>query len=200
MKKHQLTILFLFSIIFLFGQSSSDKAAHTIGIAYYRDLGFRRGIAVDFGINLRNTQKEKKSSILERQLNFRPALTYYRYPHFSNNFSAALKLNYQFKFINPKKDRHVFIEPFIKVGYLRYFFAGEVFETTNNGFEEVPFGGSNSLIFGGAFDLGGSLSKKVDWLVGFDYFAESTEDQLILHRFAIKLGTRIKINTKTKTK
>ena len=107
-----------------------------------------------------------------------------------------MKLNYQVRFINKKTRKYLFIEPFLRIGYLRYFLAGDVFETQNSGFEEVRFRGSNSVIFGGAFDMGGYISKRFDWIFGFDYFAESTEDKLMLHRSAAKLGTRIKLNAK----
>ena len=105
-------------------------------------------------------------------------------------------MNYQFRFTNNKRQKYVFVEPFIRLGYLKYFFVGDVFESQGDGFEKVRFRGSDSFIFGGAFDVGGYVSKRFDWILGFDYLAERTEDKLLLHRFAAKLGTRFKLNIK----
>ncbi len=196
MKKQITTVILIFSSIFLFAQSSADSADRNIGINYFGELGFRPGVEVDYGLNLWKAEKEKKKRLLTKQLNLRPSLAYYHYAHYSNNFLLSLKLNYQFRFENKENDKYLFVEPFVKIGYLRYFFSGKVFTTQNNGFTEEKFRGSNSFIFGGAFDVGGYISKRFDWLLGFDYYAESTEDKLILHRFVAKLGTRIKFNTK----
>ncbi len=193
MKKQVLTVILIISTILLFGQSPKDR---DIGINYFGELGIRPGLEVDYGLNFWKKAKKGKRKIITQQLYFRPSFAYYYYPHFSNNLLLSAKLNYRIKFTNNKNHKYLFAEPFVRVGFLRYFLVGEVFESGNNGFTEVNLKGSNSIIFGGAFDVGGYISKKFDWLLGFDYYAESTEDKLILHRFIAKLGTRIKLNTK----
>lgn len=197
MKKQAITTILIFFTILLFGQSPKEVRDRSIGINYFGELGFNPGLEIDYGLNLWKKEKERKRRVIKKQLNLRPSLAYYHYPHYSNNVLFSMKLNYQVKFVNKeKKHKYLFVEPFVRIGYLRYFLAGDVFETQNNGFNEVGFRGSNSIVFGGAFDVGGYLSKRFDWLLGFDYYAENTEDKLILHRFAAKLGTRIKLNTK----
>ena len=191
MTKSILCLLLALQVSLAFSQDSTETTKRSIGIHYFGELGFKPGIEIDYGINLRTTVREKKKVYLEKQLNLRPSLAYYRYAHYSNNYLLSVKLNYQLKFENKKTEKHLFIEPFIRAGYLRYFLSGDVYETRGSALKEVRFRGSNSLILGGMFDVGGSLTKKADWLLGFDYFAESTEDKIVLHRFAIKLGTRI---------
>ena len=189
------TTLLLFFTVFLFGQSSAVVKDKNIGINYFGELAFRPGIEADYGLNLW-TRASGKKQINIQQLNLRPSLVYYHYPHYSNNFLLSVKLNYQLRFVNQENGKYWFVEPFVRVGYLRYFFSGEVFETQNNEFTAVKLRGSDSLVFGGAFDVGGWISKRFDWIFGFDYFAEATEDDLLLHRFAVKLGTRIKLHSK----
>ena len=184
----------MFYIVLAFGQSPKNSIRN-IGINYFGELGFRPGVEIDLGFSVWEKEKEKQR-IIRNQLSFRPSLAFYHYSHYSNNVLLSMKLNYQVRFINKKTRKYLFIEPFLRIGYLRYFLAGDVFETQNSGFKEVRFRGSNSVIFGGAFDMGGYISKRFDWIFGFDYFAESTEDKLMLHRFAAKLGTRIKLNAK----
>lgn len=196
MKKLLTTILFIFSHFLLLGQTESSKANKDIGLNYYGELGFRPGLELDFSQNLWNAEKQKKTRVQEKYLNLRPSIAYYRYPNYSNNALAALKLNYQARFYNKANTKYLLVEPFVKVGYLRYFFSGSVFKTAGTGFKEARFSGSNSFVFGSGIDLGAYLTKRFDWLFGFDYYAESTEDKLILHRFVAKLGTRIKLNSK----
>jgi len=196
MKKQALSILLIFSTIILFGQSPIEIREKNIGINYFGELGFRPGVEIDYGFSFWKKDKERKRRIIAQQLYLRPSLAYYHYSHYSNNLLLSMKLNYQIKFTNKENNKYLFVEPFVRVGYLRYFFIGNVFETQNNGFKEVNLRGSNSIVFGGAFDVGGYLSKRFDWLLGFDYYAENTEDKLLLHRFAAKLGTRIKLNVK----
>ena len=192
--KKQIAIIFLvFYALFAFGQSPKESN-NDIGINYFGELGLRPGVEIDYGLCLWKKEKEKKR-IIKSQLNLRPSFTYYHYSHYSNNVLLSMKLNYQVKFVNKANSKYLFVEPFVRVGYLRYFLIGDVLETQNNGFKEVKFRGSNSFVLGGAFDIGGYISKRFDWIFGFDYYTESTEDKLILHRFAVKLGTRIKLNT-----
>lgn len=192
MKKRITTIFFVFHIVIAFGQSPKESN-NDIGINYFGELGLRPGVEIDYGLCLWKKEKEK-IRIIKSQLNLRPSLAYYHYSHYSNNILLSMKLNYQVKFVNKTNNKYLFVEPFLRIGYLRYILIGDVYETQNNGFEKGKFRGSNSIVFGGAFDLGGYISKRFDWLLGFDYYAESTEDKLILHRFAAKIGTRIKLN------
>ncbi len=193
-----LVVLFLVSLASgLSAQEATIKVIdRNIGINYFGELGFRPGVELDYGWELLKVQKEKQKRIFERSLSMRPSIGYYHYAKYSNNYLFSLKFNYQFKFINKQSKKHLFVEPFVRLGYLRYFFSGDVFETVGNEIEKVNFRGTNSFIFGGAFDLGGYLTKRFDWLLGFDYFAERTEDKLLLNRFVAKLGTRIKLNLK----
>lgn len=190
MKKKRLAIFLILCTTILIGQDSNTETHKSIGVNYFGELGFRPGIEIDYKLNLWKIEKEK--NVFEKQLNLRPSFAYYRYSHYSNNFLISLKLNYQLKFNKKENGKYLFIEPSIRMGYLRYFFIGNVYELNNNEFTKKRFRGSNSFIFGGAFDFGGYLSKKADWIAGFDYYAEATEDKLILHRFVVKLGTRIK--------
>ena len=192
MKKQIITILLLFFSTLLFGQSS--KKEFNLGINYFGELGFRPGLEIDFGVSVWQEENDQNIKIKLSQINLRPSIAYYHYPHFSNNLLFAFKVADHTRIINKNNGRYIFFEPFFKIGYLRYFFKGDVFETTNNGFTEARFQGSNSFVFGGGFDFGGYLSKKIDWMVGFDYYAERTEDNLTPHRFVAKLGTRIKLN------
>lgn len=203
MKKQTITLLLVFSSIFLFGQSpkkvldgnEGKKGKDTsIGINYFGELGLRPGIEVDYGIGLWKKDKETEKRIFTNQFNIRPSLAYYRYANYSDNILLSLKLNYQLRFKKKTNDKYLFVEPSARIGLLRYFLAGDVYETQEGGLKEVNFRGSNSIIFGGGLDIGGYLSQRSDWLLGFDYFAEGTEDKLTLHRFVLKLGTRIKIN------
>jgi hypothetical protein len=196
MLKQLLTVLFIFCTLFLFGQSSEEPKESNIGVNYFGELGFRPGLELDCGLSFWKKAKEGKKRIVSQQLYLRPSFAYYHYSHYSNNLLLSMKLNYQVKFTNKENNKYLFVEPFLRLGYLRYFFIGDVFQTQNNGFEAVNLRGSNSFVFGGAFDVGGYISKRLDWIFGFDYYAESTEDNLILHRFVAKLGARIKLNTK----
>ncbi len=196
MKKLAILTMLLFSVLLLFGQAVNEPKERSIGVNYFGELGFNPGLEIDYGMNLLKKEKERKKRVMVSQLNLRPSIAYYHYSHYSNNVLISMKLNYQVKFVNKENNKYLFIEPFMRIGYLRYFLVGDVFETKNNVLEKVRFAGSNSFVLGGAFDLGGYISKRYDWLLGFDYYAESTEDRLILHRFAAKLGTRIKLNIK----
>ena len=199
MRQLSLILSLLFLTMMVFGQSGT-ATQNDIGISYYGELGLRPGIEIDYGIPLSLKRKERKRRMIEKQIKLRPTFAYYHYPHYSNNLLMGVSLNRQLQFIIKKNGKYFFFEHWLKVGYLRYFFTGDVFETDGNGFKEVNFRGSNSFIAGGAFQVGGYISKKVDWLFGFDYYAEKTEDQLILHRFFAKVGIRIKLNLKSKSK
>lgn len=194
MKKQAITMLLVFSTILLFGQSPKETGSNNIGVNYFGELGFRPGLEIDYGLNLLNKNEEQQKRLFTNQLTVRPSFAYYHYSNYSNNILLSLKLNYQLKFNKQKSNRYIFVEPFGRIGLLRYFLSGDVFETQDNEFTKVKFRGSNSFVFGGGLDLGGYLSKRFDWLLGFDYYAEKTEDKLTLHRFVLKLGTRIKIN------
>lgn len=189
-------LFLLFTGLILSGQNTSNHSSTDIGINYFGELGFRPGVELDLGINLWQLEKEKRDKKRLLNLKLRPSFAYYHYSHYSNNFLLASKLNYQIKYYNKKKTKYLFLEPFVKIGYLRYFLAGDVFTMNGNDFEKLRFRGSNSLVVGTGLDLGGYLSPKLDWLFGLDYYAERTEDKLTLHRFVAKLGIRLKLNSK----
>jgi len=193
-----LTLLFLLQSLLLFAQSETLEKPKSVGIHYFGELGFRPGLEVDFGLPIlkNKIKRAEKKRLLFLQGYLRPSFAYYHYAHFSNNFLLGLKFNYQFKLVNSENYKYLFAEPYLKIGYLRYAFIGEIFDTANGGFEERNFGGANSIVLGAGLDFGGKITNRFDWLVGFEYLAESTDDKLLLHRFVFKLGTRIKLQTK----
>ena len=187
MKSLILMLLFFFSSQFIIGQN--------IGIGYYGELGLRPGLEIDYGLNLlkKGNPKEDKKRFISHQLNLRPSLAYYRYAHNSNNLLFSANINYQLQWINNSNQRYLFVEPVISAGILRKSYIGEIFQTTGEGFDEKIGAGTTSFTIGGGLNFGGYISKRLDWFLGMNYFIENTEDKLILHRFVLKLGTRIKL-------
>lgn len=190
MKSLILILSFIFSFQIVFGQN--------IGVGYYGELGLRPGVEVDYELRLleKGTQEENKKRYFSHRLNFRPALAYYWYAHNSNNFLMTANFNYQLRWVNSSNLQYLFAEPFARVGILRKSYIGEIYRTTAEGFDEEIRAGTNSFTLGGGLNLGGYISKRFDWIMGMDYFIEDTEDGLILHRFVLKLGIRIKIKKK----
>lgn len=186
MKSLIFIVLFFFSSQFIVGQN--------IGIGYYGELGFRPGVQVDYGLSIlkKEIPKEEKKRYFSHQLNLRPALAYFRYAHNSNNYLLSANFNYQLQWVNKTNQRYLFVEPVISIGILRKAYIGEIFQTTGDGFDEKIGAGTTSFTVGGGLNLGGYISKRFDWVLGMDYFIENTEDKLVLHRFVVKLGIRIK--------
>ncbi len=180
---------------FLLAQDTISHSDKNIGINYFGELGLRPGIEIDCGFPLwnRESMKEKKKRKVQQYLHFRPSIAYYFYARNSNNFLLAPKLNYQLRFAKASNGRYFFIESSVKIGYLRKSLIGEKYRLTDGNFEEVKRAGTNSIVLGSGLDFGGYVSKSIDWLIGFDYLIESTQDQLILHRFVAKLGVRKKL-------
>ena len=193
---------FLFAIILIlqfnvvFGQSEEETKYRNIGVSYFGELGLRPGFELDYGFLLLNKEnpKEEKKRFWRHQLYLRPSFAYYYFAHNSNNFLLSAKFNYQLSLVKRSNLHYFSIEPYLKTGYLRKSFIGEVYKTTEDGFEEVKNAGTNSIVFGGGLNFGGYISKRFDWILGMDYFIELTEDELVLHRFVAKIGTRIKLN------
>ena len=179
----------------LFGQVVESKKEYDLGINYYGELAFRPGLEIDFGYPILFTKAKptEKNITFTKALYLRPAISYYYFPVKIDHFLLATKLNYLLKFQSSKNQRQFSVEPYIKAGYLRTQYRQGVYETTTSGFEAKESFGTNSLALGSGIDLTGSLSKDLLWLIGFDYFAEFTDDSLILHRFVGKIGTRIKL-------
>ncbi len=196
MKINTITILLFFLTTIVQAQSENKNDYYNLGINFIAELGLRPGFEVDYGIPLfaKTRAKESKKRSLSHQLHLRPSFAYYRFAHNSNNFLLTAKLNYQFRIVNSSNQRHLSIEPFLRIGYLRKAYIGEIFQTTAQGFEALSGAGTNSFIRGSGLDFGGYLSSKIDWLFGAEYFFESTPDKLNLQRFLVKLGTRIKLN------
>lgn len=180
----------------LVGQNEQGVNGNNLGVNYFGELGLRPGLEIDYGIQLQQKHKikEDKKRDLSRFLHIRPSLAYYHFSNNSNNFLLSGKLNYQFRFIKKSNQKYFFVEPYVKIGFQRKSFIGEIYQTSTTGFQEVNAAGSNSFILGNGLDLGGKINDRIDWLFGVDYFIELTEDALVLHRFVSKLGTRINLN------
>lgn len=191
-----LVLLLIIPFNVVFGQVEDEKKSNNIGINYFGELGFRPGFEVDYGFLFieKGEAKENKKRYLSHQFYLRPSVAYYHFAHNSNNFLFSIKFNYQLRLINSTTLRYLSIEPYLKTGYLRKSYIGEIYQTSSQGFEEKKNAGSNAFTLGGGLDFGGYISKQIDWIFGMDYFIENTEDKLILHRFVAKIGTRIKLN------
>lgn len=185
--------LFLLSIHLVYGQKKSVKE-NTIGIQYYGELFFHPGIELDYQFNLFNKTKIKKKRSLLHQVNFRPSVAYYRLPFYSNNYSITPNLDYQLKVINIKTSRYFFVEPYIKLGYLRYTYMGEIYASTNTGFEALKRAGGNALVFGGGLNFGLSLKpNRLDSFLGIEYLGERSQGELFINHLNFKVGFRYKI-------
>lgn len=194
--RYNLCMLLLLFVNFSMAQEATTPSNKNLGIYYFGELGLRPGLEIDYGLPLWNKEsmKENKKRGASHSLHLRPSAAYYFYSNNSNNFLFASKLNYQLRFVKASNSKYFFLEPFIKIGYLRKSLIGEKFQLSDDGFESVKRAGVNSLVAGSGLDFGGYVSAGVDWLFGFDYFIERTQDKLILHRFAVKLGLRKKLN------
>ncbi|MFT5385281.1 MAG: hypothetical protein ACI8VT_003654 [Saprospiraceae bacterium] len=196
--KHLLkTILFLLLCLPLYGQDSLLTYPKTLGIEYFGELAFHPGVRIDLGIPIwTNTKlKGKKNRTFLQQLLLRPKIGYYVLPKYTNNFFVGTDLSLNFRTTNKKKRKYLFFESFIGLGYLRYSYIGTIYESTaSGGFAERKFGGGNSSIVSTGFLIGGSLpAKKLEWILGIEYFLELSEDKLIIQHPTARFGVRAKL-------
>jgi len=186
------TLFFCINCIYA---QQDKKNYQEIGFYYFGELGLHPGVEIDYRINIWENTKTKEKRSLSHQINFRPSIAYYRLTKYTNNFLFTPNFNYQLKLKNNKTQRYLFIEPSLKFGYLRYSYIGEIYETSNTGFEERNFGGGNSFIYGGGLNIGGSIKpNKLDWILACEYLAEVSEDVIVISHINFKIGVRLKIN------
>lgn len=195
-KKIILLVLTLFCIKISFGQGK-EKLPMVFGIQYFGELGFHPGVEVDYQHNILERKKIKSRRTVLHKINFRPSITYYNLPDYTNNFLVTPNIDYHLRIINNERKSYFFVEPYIKFGYQRYFYKGTTYETTNSGFEERKFSGGNSFVFGGGLSFGGSIKpNKLDWILGLEYLPEISEGALFIHHINFKTGIRYKIQRK----
>ena len=191
-----LAVVALFFIEVTFGQEKV-KQPITIGFQYFGELLFNPGLEIDYQFNIFEAIKIKKKRTLKHQLKFRPSITYYHLPNYTNNFIATPNFVYHLRTINNERKRYFFLEPYIKFGYQKYIYIGEVYETSNDGFSERKLRGGNSFVFGGGLSFGGSIKpNRVDWIFGTEYLPEISERALYIHHPVLKAGIRLKIQRK----
>jgi len=181
--------------MFIYIDVNAQEKTNEIGISYYGELGLNPGVEIDYGSTLSQWSKEKNKRSVQQQINFRPSLSYYNLPKYTNNYIIASSLNYQFRLVKKDSDKYWYLEPFLKIGYLRYSYIGDIFETDDNGnIQETNFRGGNSFVFGSGLNVGGSLKvDRMDWLIGTEYLPELTDDKLFINHVIFKLGIRRKI-------
>jgi hypothetical protein len=184
--KKELSILILLLL-----SCGSTYAQRSIGIHYFGELGLHPGLEIDYGLPILHKNIPKEKRILSRQLDFRPSIAYYHLPKYTHNFLLTPSINYQLRSTNSESQKYLFAEPTIKLGYMRYSYIGEIYESTPDGFEEKNRGGGNAFVFGSGLNLGGSLKpNQVDWIFGVEYLAELSEDGLFINHINFKLGVR----------
>ncbi len=191
-----LCIFYIISNISVFGQKEDTQNKSQLGIHYFGELGLRPGIEIDYSYYFFQKKKVFDKKYIIQRLAVAPSFASYFYTKQSSNYLVASKLQYQFCTGSNKKFRYSYAQPYLKLGYLRSFYSVPVIEIQADGnFEEKKWRGTNSLVLGSGIDIGGYINKKYDWLFGFEYFVERTEDQLYLHRFVGKLGIQLKLNS-----
>jgi len=190
---------FLFLILLspsLLGQDSLQINYKTIGVEYFGELGLHPGARVDIGLPLwTNTKlKGKNGRKFYQKLIARPHIGYYYIPQYTNNFFFGSDISLQFLTQKTNTKKYFIFESFFGLRYLRYSYQGSIYASnTNGGFDRLKNGGGNSFVFSSGFLIGGSLPvEHLEWILGAEYFGEFSEDKLIVHHPAARVGLRFK--------
>ncbi len=196
MKNVFLFFVFYFTCFTLvYSQESSAKKEHEFSISYFGELMFSPGIELNYHLKLLDLFSEESDNALAHAIYLRPSLTYYRLTKYTNNYMPSLNLEYQFTLKNDEKGKAFSLAPYAKLGYLRYSYIGEIYESNNKGgFEERRNGGGSAFVFGGGLNLTGSIKRtNLNWLAGTEYFSEVSEDKLFINHVALRLGLKVLI-------
>jgi len=170
---------FLFLILLspsLLGQDSLQINYKTIGVEYFGKL------------------KGKNGRKFYQKLIARPHIGYYYIPQYTNNFFFGSDISLQFLTQKTNTKKYFIFESFFGLRYLRYSYQGSIYASnTNGGFDRLKNGGGNSFVFSSGFLIGGSLPvEHLEWIIGAEYFGEFSEDKLIVHHPAARVGLRFK--------